>query len=364
MKKRIFLLISNKHEYFEFRFLFNRIKDLNIQIFLLIEKNNRNSNIEYEDDHRGVTIIHLEPINYSKNLLKSYYQKLKIKKSINLLNIKSSDFFIYFNNSSLLFFLLYGFYSEKNCKTIMLLTSGFIVPSKYSKINIPQTIKLNLLAFFLIFKFLKYVNFKNSSFKNIISNIENDFILVLNNSTELIPKSKKFQLESYFKNQKKEDLKTNKSLIILSSFWIDKYKGYNNTIKNLINKIGLRNVVVKDHPSSQITNTDLQKLYGVKRENVLDKNLDLEKYITSNLDFIKKVYGPTSAALKYSSFMNIPTYCYSSLFMNEGDSRYTKEYFKMNNVVILTDLEKQTIKKNLIFSGKHKIEDVLFKILN
>lgn len=363
MKKRMFFLISNKHEYFEFRFLFNRIKNLNIQIFLLIENNIRNSNIEYEDDHKGITIIHIEPINYSKNLLKSYFQKLKIKKSINLLNIKSSDFFIYFNNSSLLFFLLYSFYTEKNCKTIMLLTSGFIVPSKYSKINIPRTIKLNLLAFFIIFKFLKYINFKNSSFKNIIANIKHDFILVLNNSTELLPKSQKFHIESYFKKQKKEDLNTNKSLIILSSFWIDKYKNYNNTIKNLINKLGVRNVVIKDHPSSQLTNTDLQKLYGVKRENVLDNNIDLEKYITSNLDFIKNVFGPTSAALKYSSFMNIPTYCFSSIFMNEDDLRYTNEYFKMNNVVILADLEKQIMKKNLIFSGKYKIEDVLIKIL-
>ena len=192
MKKRMFFLISNKHEFFEFKYLFNRIKHFNIQIFLLIENNIRNSNIEFEKDHKEIQIVHLEPINYSKNLLKSFIQKIKIKKAINLLNVKPSDFFIYFNNSSLLFFLLYSYYNKKNCKTIMLLTSGFIVPSKYSKLNILKTFKFNLLAFFIIFRYLKYINFENSSFKNIKSNIKHDFILVLNNTTELNQKPKNF----------------------------------------------------------------------------------------------------------------------------------------------------------------------------
>ena len=75
-KKNVFL-ISNKHEYFEFRYLYERIKYLNIQIFLLIENNHRNSNIDYDVNHKELKIILLEPINYSKNIFKSLYQKVK-----------------------------------------------------------------------------------------------------------------------------------------------------------------------------------------------------------------------------------------------------------------------------------------------
>ena len=160
------------------------------------------------------------------------------------------------------------------------------------------------------------------------------------------------------------NLQISKSLIIISSFWIYKYKKYNNVIKELIFKLGESNVIIKDHPSSHLTKTDLHKLYKINRENILDKNMDLEKYITSNINFINSVYGPTSAALKYSSLMNIPTYCFSSIFMNKSDCRYTNEYFKMNNVTILADLEKPTIKKKPIFSGNNKIEDVLIQIIN
>ena len=364
MKKRMFFLISNKHEYFEFRYLYERIKYLNIQIFLLIENNHRNSNIDYDVNHKEVKIIPLEPINYSKNIFKSLYQKSKIKKSINSLKIKSSDFFIYFNNSSFLFFLLHRFFTKKNCITIMLLTTGYIIPNNYSKLNIFKTIELNLLSFFLVYKILKYINFENSSFKNINSNILHDYIFILNNKTELKPKFRKFQIASYFSKQNKEALQGNKSLIILSSYWIDIYKNYNYIVKAIIKKLGMDNVTIKDHPSSSYTKLDLQKLYGVNLENILDKNIDLEKYIASNLNSIKSVYGPTSAALKYSSFMGISTYCFSSIFMNESDCRYTNDYFKNSNVTILNDIEKSKIKNTPTILGNDNVEDIIIQILN
>ena len=94
----------------------------------------------------------------------------------------------------------------------------------------------------------------------------------------LKPKFRKFQIASYFSKQNKKLLKAIK--IILSSYWIDIYKNYNFIVKAII-KLGMGNVTIKTTRTSY-TKLDLQKVYGVNVENILDKNLDLEKYIASN----------------------------------------------------------------------------------
>ena len=154
-------------------------------------------------------------------------------------------------------------------------------------------------------------------------------------------------------------------MIILSSFWIDKYTKYNLTIRRLIDLLGKENILVKDHPMSNYSNEEIMKIYGLNSKNILDKEIDLENYIEKNLDSISSVYGPTSASLKYSSFMKIPTFCFSTIFMNEENIRYTEEYFKFNDITLLKNIN-NTMKNDSIFDSKKlpKIEQVISYILN
>ncbi len=365
MKKRIFFLVLSKHEFYEVTQI---IKSLNVDKYsltVLIEDNLRNRDLDLKEISNSIEIIKVESINYSKNIFKSIIQKKKIIDLFKKLRLNNKDLFIYFYNSSLLFFLLQNIFKNKDCKDLMLLTSGFCIPRKEAKIDVLKTIEINLLGFPIIYKSLRYSKFQNTIFKNIKSNDTFDYIATLNNNCEIPPKINGWNIESYFPKKDFENKTQNKHLMILSSFWIDKYPEYNLIIRELIDLLGRDNILVKDHPMSNYSNEEIMKLYDLNSTNILDKKIDLEDYIEKNLDSISSVYGPTSASLKYSSFMRIPTFCFSSIFMDKENIKYTQEYFKFNDITILKNLNNNA-HEDRVFEAKKlpNIKQVINYILN
>tara|TARA_B100001059_G_scaffold51041_1_gene44472 strand:+ start:3389 stop:4486 length:1098 start_codon:yes stop_codon:yes gene_type:complete len=365
MKKRIFFLVLTKHEFYE---VIQIIKNLNLEKYILtilIEDNSRNKDLDLNAIPKNINIILVESINYSKNIFKSILQKKKIIDLFKKLKLNNKDLFIYFYNSSLLFFLLQNIFKNKDCKNLMLLTSGFCIPRKEAKIDVLKTIQINLLGFPIIYKSLQYSKFQNTVFKNIKSKDNVDYIVTLNNHCEIVSKINSWDIQSYFPKKDFENKTQDKHLIILSSFWIDKYSKYNLTIKKLIDLLGRKNILVKDHSMSDYSNKEIMQLYDITSKSILNKEISLENYIEKNLDSISSVYGPTSASLKYSSFMGIPTYCFSSIFMDKENIKYTEEYFKFNNVTILKNLNNNTY-EDRVFEAKKlpEIKQVINYILN
>ena len=365
MKKRIFFLVLSKHEFYEVTQI---IKSLNVDKYsltVIIEDNLRNRDLDLKEISNSIKIVKVESINYSKNIFKSIVQKKRIIGLLKKFKLDSKDLFIYFYNSSLLFFLLQNIFKNKDCKDLMLLTSGFCIPRKESKIDILKTIEINLLGFPIICKPLQYSKFQNTVFKNIKSNDNVDYIVTLYNHCEIESKINSWDIQSYFPKKDFENKTQDKYLIILSSFWIEKYSKYNLTIRKLIDLLGIENILVKDHPMSNYSNEEIMKLYDLNSTNILDKKIDLEDYIEKNLDSISSVYGPTSASLKYSSFMRIPTFCFSTMFMNEENIRYTEEYFKFNDITILKNINNTMNNDSIINSKKlPEIKQVISYILN
>ena len=330
----LYFLISSKHEFFEFKLISNKLNFFNYKFHLLIEDNHRNEGIDLNSLSKSVKVDFLEPINYSKNLFKSFNQKKLLRIKLKKISVNKEDLFIYFHNSSLLFFYLQKFFLKRQIRTLMILSSGFYIREMDSRLNFFETIKINILSYLLTYNFIKLINFRGTIFKNIKSKYLSNFVICLNN--EIIPKyyiEKMWDIKSYFPNSKLIKKNNPKYLIILSSYWIDISSEYNETIKDMINKFGKNNLVLKDHPMSNYSNTELSKIYNIDEKVFINKKTSLEEYFVNNFKTIKSVIGPTSAALKYASFMNIPTYCYSNLFMDDDYINYTQKYFERHDII-------------------------------
>ena len=101
--KRIFFLISSKHEFFEFLFI-RKYFDNSFHVFLLIEDNIRTSDIYLKNLDSKIEPIYLPNIFYSKKIFSNILKYKTLIKKLKLLNVKSNDKFIFFYGGSLLYF--------------------------------------------------------------------------------------------------------------------------------------------------------------------------------------------------------------------------------------------------------------------
>ena len=161
----------------------------------------------------------------------------------------------------------------------------------------------------------------------------------------------------------KKTILEEKHLLILSSYWESIFSDYNKIIIRLINEIGLENLLIKDHPTSPLNGTQIKSKYGINDYNIISKNISLENYLIDNKRKIKTVLGPTSAALKYSSFLEINSFCYSNLFMSQKHYKdYSNEYFQLNNIKMLKSISEFKKSKNLKFKIIKKREKSLISV--
>lgn len=365
-KKTIFFFISSKHEFFEFTKILKKINLKNQKLYLLIENSERNQNIEF-NFNSNINIIFLPNIYPSKNLLKNILLKKEIIKILKNLNFCKDDLFIYFHNGSLLFFIVYLFFNKYNLKKIMFVTSNFVVPNDNSKISFKETFLLNILSYPLlnIIVYKKY--FVGTVFKNTYIKQKIDYVICLKNEISFT-KTKTFNIESYFVKQNKTHVNEPKYLILVVSYWINKFSSYKDTVKFLISKHGKKNVLIKDHPLSNLNDIDLINIFSIDKENIIPKQISLENYIENNQNNFKLIYGPTSAALKYASFMGLDVICYQNLFSNNlAYNKHTLEYFKFHGKVkIISKLSNNTFtyeNRKIFHSVEHKLEEVFHKIL-
>lgn len=365
-KKAIYFLVSSNHEFFEFTKIIEKINLKNQKLYLLIENSERNQNIEFNFDS-NINIIFLPNIYPSKNIIKNIFLKKEIIKILKNLSVCKEDLFIYFHNSSLLFFIVSLFFNKYNLKKIMFVTSNFVVPDDNSKISFKETFLLNILCYPLLNKMVLKKYYVGTAFKNTYIKEKIDYVICLKNEIPFT-KTKKFNIESYFVKQNKTHVNEPKYLILVVSYWINKFSSYKDIIKFLISKHGKKNVLIKDHPLSNLNDIDLINIFDIDKENIIPKQISFENYIENYQNNFKLIYGPTSAALKYASFMGLDVICYQNLFSNSlAYNKHTIEYFKFHdNVKIITKLSNNTFiyeNRKKFNSVEHKLEEVFHEIL-
>ena len=349
--KKIFFLVSSKHEFFEFLYIRKHI-DKSHKISLLIEDNLRTTDIDLGILDSNTESIFLPNIYYSKRIFSNILKYKNLLKKLNFLKIKKNDKFIFFYGGTLLYFLVLKYFKNKGIETVMFLTSWFYIKKGSGRLNLLQNIWINMLSYFILFKRIKVLNYKNTIYWNHRINYKIDYVICFRNDIdELLNFKKCFHISNFFHDLEVKNLKKVKYLLILSSYWESVFKDYNKSILLLINEIGLKNLLIKDHPTSPLNNSQIKLKYGLNDENILPKKISLEKFLITNRSNIKSVIGPTSAALKYSSFFGIQTICYSNLFMFEKEYKdYSKEYFLHNSIHMInnvSEIKKIDNKKNI-----------------
>ena len=334
----IFFLASSKHEIYEFGFILRKI-DLNIhKVFLLVENSKRNQNIEFEFKNY-VSLVYLPEIYPSKNFLINYIKKNKIIRELEDLPVTKNDKFLFFHNSSLLFFISSIFFNKYSLQKVMFLTSNFFIDESSSSKNLKGSFFLNILCYPLIFKRIHKINFTGTVFSNTYIKDKIDFIISLKNDSSLT-KPIKFNVKSFFTQPKVIPALKKKHLILIVSQWINTFSSYRDTVLLLIGMYGKDNILVKDHPLSDLNEYDLVRLFDLDKINIIPKDVSFENYIDENFNKLQVIYGPTSAALKYSSFLGLEVVCYQNLFSKNIFYRnHTLKYFRFhNNIKIIKDL--------------------------
>ena len=365
-KKTIFFLVSSKHELWEFTKILKKINLKNHKLYLLIENSERNQNVDL-NFNSNINTIFLPNIYPSKNLVKNIFLKKEIIKILKKINLCKDDLFIFFHNSSLLFFIVSVFFNKYNLKKIMFVTSNFFIPNDNSSISLKETFFLNILCYPLIKKIIYKKYYKGTVFSNTYIMDKIDYVINLKNFTPL-KKPITFNIKSFFIKKNNQSISKTKYLILVDGLWVKKFPLYLNTVKLLILKHGKKNILIKDHPLSDLNETDLSNFFHLENEAIIPKKIALEPYIYKNSNIFKIVYGPTSAALKYASFLGLDAICYQNLFSKSVHYRnHTSEYYMYhNNIKVISKILNGAFefenKKRFDFI-EHKLEDVFSKIL-
>ena len=328
----IFFLLSSKHEIFEAKFILANINHSNHKVFLLIENSKRNQNLDLNFDGE-INIVLLPQIYPSKRIFLNFKKRNQIIKALNELPVSEIDRFFFFHNSSLLFFITTIFFENFNIKKVMFLTSNFYVENKDSSFKLLESLFINILCFPIIKRlvFIKY--YKKTFFKNTYVKDRIDFIISLKNLSK-VNNTKVFNIKSFFKTPKILNRSKQKIIILIDEEFLLNFPDYKKTIFSLIKLNGIRNILLKDHPLSNLTDIELMNIFQIDKSQIISKNESFEEYIYENFNQLKLVYGPTSAALKYASFIGLEAICYQNMFNTEKSYYdYTLDYFKFHKYI-------------------------------
>ena len=131
---------------------------------------------------------------------------------------------------------------------------------------------------------------------------------------------------------------------------------------------GIRNILLKDHPLSNLTDIELMNIFQIDKSQIISKNESFEEYIYKNINQLKLVYGPTSAALKYASFIGLKAICYQNMFNSKKNYYdYTLDYFKFHkDIEVIKELNGSSIifvKKTEENLNEIELDDALKVIL-
>jgi hypothetical protein len=362
----IFFLLSSKHEIFEAKFILANINHSNHKVFLLIENSKRNQNLDLNFDG-AINIVLLPQIYPSKRIFLNFKKRNQIIKALNELPVSEIDKFFFFHNSSLLFFITTIFFENFNIKKVMFLTSNFYIENKDSSFKLLETLFINILCFPIIKRlvFIKY--YKKTFFKNTYIKDRIDFIISLKNLSK-VNNIRVFNIKSFFKTPKKLFISKQKIIILIVEQWLVKFPNYKKAIFSLIELHGIRNILLKDHPLSNLTDIELMNIFQIDKSQIIPKNESFEEYIYKNINQLKLVYGPTSAALKYASFIGLKAICYQNMFNSEKNYYdYTLDYFKFHkDIELIKELNGSSfvfIKKTEENLNEIELDDALKVIL-
>ena len=340
-------------------FFLKYLKNYNCSKHLIAMNSSRISTKNKKNDFDSIII--LNKIQYSKNILKINNGKKKIINSFKNLRVGENDFLIsppLFDVSNI---VVYDWFRKNKAKSLIYSFNGVSPYNNNFKLNLKKTIIYSFNSLFLNKKITRVYNIKDTPYKFPFMKVNTDYFIdfgVSNSDKKYINSKNFFKIPNLDYNIKSSNvililINTNKIYALTGLSKNEYFKKINYLIEKFKDKYEVK---IKDHPSSKFPSEFIIENLNVVSKNIIDKQISFENYLDKTCP--KLILSLGSNTLLYARLLGINCFSIDSYLNSRNPDRYSRVH---GIDIFREDLKVSSNKEK---TQSHKLNEIVDLIMN